>query len=147
MEKSGRVFMLDDDMIVLNLYHDLLESQGYDVFTTNNAYKFLLYAKEIIPDVLVLDINMPEVTGWEIVRRISKENKLKDIPVIVFTVETDKALADVKGVTHLLNKPVDNEYLFEIIDTYCMGNKNHDILLIHQYNPEESCVKAVADEK
>lgn len=52
MSKAGKVFMLDDDRIFLELYRNLLSDRGFDVFTTNNAYKFLLYGRELVPDVM-----------------------------------------------------------------------------------------------
>lgn len=63
MSKAGKVFMLDDDRIFLELYRNLLSDRGFDVFTTNNAYKFLLYGRELVPDVMFLDINMPRMNG------------------------------------------------------------------------------------
>lgn len=147
MEKSGRVFMLDDDVIILNLYHDLLEAKGYDIFTTNNAYKFLLYAKEMLPDIFILDLNMPEVTGWEVLEMISKDEKLRQVPVLLFTVHSDKELANMKGVAHFLHKPVAVEKLTEVIGAYCSGGKNPDILLINDYNEDGTAIKEAIEEK
>ena len=76
MDKLGKVFMLDDDFILLDMYRSLLESHGFDVFTTDNAYKFILYAREIHPDIFILDINMPVMNGWEVVLRLKRENDL-----------------------------------------------------------------------
>ena len=72
MDKLGKVFMLDDDFILLDMYRSLLESHGFDVFTTDNAYKFILYAREIHPDIFILDINMPVMNGWEVVLRLKR---------------------------------------------------------------------------
>lgn len=147
MDKAGKVFMLDDDVIILNLYHDLLEAKGYDVFTTDNAYKFLLYAKEMLPDIFILDLNMPKVTGWEVLDMISKDKKLKQVPVLLFTVNSDKELANMKGVAHFLHKPVAVERLMDVIGAYCEGGKSSDILLINDYNQEGSAVKEAIEEK
>ena len=98
-KNAGRVFMLDDDLFFLDLYRNLLEARGYKVFTATNAYKFLLYAKEIHPDVVVLDINMPDVSGWEVLQLLDDETKIRE-PVIMTTMEADKGLAVAKGVAH-----------------------------------------------
>ena len=63
MSGAGKIFMLDDDQIFLELYQHFLESKGYQVFTTDNAYKYLMYGRELQPDVLFLDINMPMLNG------------------------------------------------------------------------------------
>lgn len=138
---KNRVFMLDDDTIILSLYRDLLESRGYEVFTTTNAYKFLLYAKELTPDVFILDVNMPELGGWEVVNLLNKDEKFQNIPVIMLTVVSEYGLSVAKGVAHYLNKPTDSEKILDIVETYCRGNKEHDLLLVDDYEPLFSPVK------
>lgn len=140
MDKLGKVFMLDDDIFFLNLYHDLLEKRGFDIFTTTNAYQFLMYAKEINPDIFVLDINMPEVSGWEVLHMLDSNLK-NGAPVVMTTVSSDKQLAVAKGVAHYLYKPVEMESLLEIIEAYCLGDKKHDVLLIDDYNPFSAVIK------
>lgn len=130
----GKVFILDDDLFFLDLYRELLESRGYGVFTASNAYKFLLYAKEIHPDVVVLDINMPDVSGWEVLQLLDDGTK-NSAPVLMTTVEADKELAVAKGVAHYLPKPLNAEYFMDIVETYCIGHKMHDVLLLEDYDP------------
>lgn len=134
MAKLGKVFMLDDDIFFLNLYHDMLDKRGYEVFSTTNAYKFLLYSKEIHPDIFILDVNMPDVSGWEVLHLLDEESK-KRSPVLMTTVSADKELAVAKGVAHYLQKPFDLDHFLEIVEVYCQGEKQHDILLIRDYDP------------
>lgn len=144
-KNAGRVFMLDDDLFFLELYRNLLEARGYEVFTETNAYKFLLYAREVHPDIIVLDINMPDVSGWEVLQLLDEEAKAL-APVIMTTVEADKGLAVAKGVAHYLPKPLDMERFLEIVETYCAGQKKHDILLLEDYNPFDVSVRDVLNE-
>ncbi len=146
-KKLGRVFMLDDDLIVLNLYREMLEKTGYEVFATANAYQFLLYAKELMPDLFILDINMPEITGWEVMSRLAAEERTSEIPVIVMSVLADKALAVQKGAAHYLNKPVKLEDLLEILEAYCIGNKKHDILLLEDFEPMKKPIRQRMEER
>lgn len=144
MDKHGKIFMLDDDVFFLDLYKDLLEARGYEVFTTTNAYKFLLYTKEIHPDVIVLDINMPDVSGWEVLPLLDEESKNK-APILMTTVAADKSLAVAKGVAHYLRKPLDMDGFIEIVETYCAGQKNHDVLLLEDYNPYDTAVRGAIE--
>lgn len=144
-KNAGRVFMLDDDLFFLDLYRNLLEARGYKVFTATNAYKFLLYAKEIHSDVVVLDINMPDVSGWEVLQLLDEETRVR-APVIMTTVEADKGLAVAKGVAHYLPKPLDMENFMEIVETYCAGQKAHDILLLEDYNPFDLSIRDAINE-
>lgn len=134
MDSLGKIFMLDDDGIILDLYKELLEAKGYEVFATTNAYKLLLYAKEISPDIFILDVNMPGVSGWEVLQRINQDNFLQEIPVLMLSVSRDIDLAIAKGAAHFLNKPVELERLNEIIESYCIGNKHHDLLLLEDFD-------------
>lgn len=142
MDKLGKVFMLDDDFILLDMYRSLLESHGFDVFTTDNAYKFILYAREIHPDIFILDINMPVMNGWEVVIRLKREERLRHIPVVMLTVRHDKRLAQAYGIANYLNKPLDAPGLLDVVESYCVGSKNHDILLLGDYEPEANILRA-----
>lgn len=133
MSKLGKVFMLDDDGIILDLYKEFFEAKGYDVFVTTNAYKFLLYAKEINPDVFILDVNMPTMNGWEVLQRLHQDNLLRDIPVIMLSISRDVDWALAQGAAHFLAKPLNIEELDDIIEAYCLGNKHHDILLLENF--------------
>lgn len=141
MDKLGKVFMLDDDFILLDMYRSLLESHGFDVFTTDNAYKFILYAREIHPDIFILDINMPVMNGWEVVLRLKREARLKHIPVVMLTVRHDKRLAHAYGIANYLNKPLDAPGLLDVVESYCVGSKNHDILLLGDFWPESNILR------
>lgn len=135
MGKLGRVFMLDDDKFLLDMYKELLEKWGYDVFTTTNAYQFVLYAKEMSPDLLILDINMPETNGWEVLEMIKKDNKINNIPVVMLTILNEKELAGAENVSHYLKKPLDEKKLKDIAEVYMGGKKKYDVLLFDEFNP------------
>lgn len=134
MDSLGKIFMLDDDGIILDLYKELFEAKGYEVFATTNAYKLLLYAKEISPDIFILDVNMPGVSGWEVLQKINQDDLLREIPVLMLSVSRDIDLAIAKGAAHFLNKPVELKRLNEIIESYCIGSKHHDLLLLEDFD-------------
>lgn len=135
MSGAGKIFMLDDDQIFLELYQHFLESKGYQVFTTDNAYKYLMYGRELQPDVLFLDINMPLLNGWEVLQQISEDKILSEIPAVMLSVNQDEDLASLKGVAHFLYKPLAVEPMLEIVESYVSGGKNHEILLLEDYQP------------
>ncbi len=134
MSSSGRIFMLDDDGIILDLYKELFEAKGYEFFATTNAYKLLLYAKEVKPDIFILDVNMPGMSGWEVLQKLRSDEDLKKIPVLMLSVSRDIDLAVAKGAAHFLNKPLDMDKLSDIVEAYCVGGKQHDILLLEDFD-------------
>lgn len=133
MNSSGKIFMLDDDGIILDLYQELFEAKGYEVFATTNAYKLLMYSKEITPDIFLLDVNMPGMSGWEVLQIINKDERLREIPVVMLSVSRDIDLAIAKGAAHFLNKPLEIDKLMEIVESYCQGNKAMDVLLVEDF--------------
>lgn len=135
MSETGTIFMLDDDRIFLELYQHFLESKGYGVFTTDNAYQYIMYGRELNPDIMFLDINMPMLNGWEVLRQISQDEILSEIPAVMLSVNQDEDLAALKGVAHFLYKPLAVEPLLEIVESYVRGGKNHEILLVEDYQP------------
>ena len=141
MDKFGKVFMLDDDKLMLEMYKTLLESRGFEVFTTDNAYKFILYAKEIRPDIFIVDINMPEMSGWEVVLKLKQDEQLRHIPVVILTVRHDAELAATYGVANFLNKPLEVEKLLDVAEAYCLGAKKHDILLLGKFDHQDEIIK------
>lgn len=147
MEKSGKVFVLDDDLLSLDTFRELFNARGYDVFATDNSYKFLLYAREVKPDVFVLDINMPRTSGWELLQRLKREGLLQNIPVVVLMVNYEVDPAVSAGAAHFLHKPLDLEKLFDIIGSYCSGCHNHDVLLLKDYVPEISYLEKTIEDK
>lgn len=149
MKKSGKVFMLEDDLSSLDIFRELFNARGYDVFATDNSYKFLLYAREIRPDIFILDVNMPQTGGWEILRLLKREGVLQDIPVVMFTLTNYAVDPDIaEGAAHFLRKPLDLEKLFDIVGSYCLGGRRHDVLLLEDYVPEISYLeKSIYDKK
>lgn len=115
METAKKVFLLDDDKIFLKFYQSLLVAKGYDVFATDNAYKFLLYAKEVHPDVIMMDYNMPKMDGIEVIDNIKKINSLRLVPIIMASTMENKNIAEEKGIK-FLSKPIDVNELFDVIE-------------------------------
>lgn len=88
---------------------------------------------------------MPDVSGWEVLQLLDEETRVR-APVIMTTVEADKGLAVAKGVAHYLPKPLDMENFMEIVETYCAGQKAHDILLLEDYNPFDLSIRDAINE-
>ncbi len=105
------VMMVDDDCITLEVLRTYLEEAGYSSFvTTSDPRQAMQLFAENRPDLLLLDLNMPEVTGFEILSQIRAHQELRYVPVIILTAETDstaKLKALDLGATDLLTKPVD----------------------------------------
>jgi len=77
-----KILIVDDDVKMLRLVSDLLSHEGFDVITASNGNDGIKLAAERIPDLIILDVMMPEKDGGQIGRELSENNKTKNIPIV-----------------------------------------------------------------
>ena len=79
------VLIVEDNELNMKLFHDLLEAQGYGTLQTKDGMEALKLAREHKPDLILMDIQLPEVSGLEVTKWIKEDPELKNIPVIAVT--------------------------------------------------------------
>jgi len=107
-QRLGRVLLVEDEGDVAELIRYNLSKEGYDVVLTSNGNDALRLAREHRPDVLLLDIMVPQLNGWEVCRRLKADVDTKNIPVIMVTgrvEEGDKVLGFEMGADDYVTKP------------------------------------------
>ena len=82
LARDYRFIFIDFKMLMLSF---LLRSHNYEIFEAYNGHEGLAKAKELKPDVILLDIQMPDMNGFEVCTNLKQENEMKKIPVILFT--------------------------------------------------------------
>jgi two-component system, cell cycle response regulator DivK len=80
-----RVLIVEDNDLNMKLFHDLLEAHGYDILTTKDGMEALRIAREHRPDLILMDIQLPEVSGLEVTKWIKEDDDLRSIPIIAVT--------------------------------------------------------------
>ena len=85
-----KILVIDDDSAVTDLLSLLLRSQGFEVSATTNSTEGLSMIRENAPDVVVLDLMMPEMDGLEFIRHVRGDSRLSETPVIMITSADDK---------------------------------------------------------
>ncbi|PIS38812.1 MAG: response regulator [Candidatus Nealsonbacteria bacterium CG08_land_8_20_14_0_20_43_11] len=91
-----KILIIEDETIMLNLLRRKLLGDGYEVYSAGDGEEGLEKMKEVKPDLVLLDIVMPKLSGIEVLERLQTEKEIKDIPIIVISnsgqpVEIDKA--------------------------------------------------------
>jgi two-component system chemotaxis response regulator CheY len=111
---AKKILVVDDSEIVRNLHSFIFKSMGYEVVDATNGYEALekLYQDEF--DLIATDVNMPKMDGIMLVKEIRKEEKYKDIPIIIISTESeanDKQIGFNAGANVYIVKPVKEEAL------------------------------------
>ena len=113
-ERGPRVLIVDDDDRLREFVRVNLEGEGYSVAEAANAEDGLDALEEHAPDLVLLDLMMPGMDGWEMLRRIQERYGVGAIPVIVFSGKVEEARgAEVKGAHGFIGKPFDPQQLIE----------------------------------
>ena len=110
------VLIVDDDPGVRGFVRASLELEGYTVREAGNAEEGLAALEEEPPDLILLDVMMPQVDGWEMLRRVQERHGVGAIPVVMFSGKIDeRAAADAhaRGAQDFLGKPFDPSQLIE----------------------------------
>ena len=79
------VMVVEDNDLNMKLFHDLLEAHGYNILQTKDGMEALKLAREHRPDLILMDIQLPEVSGLEVTKWIKEDDSLKSIPVVAVT--------------------------------------------------------------
>lgn len=114
----ARVLVIDDDQDIGWLVRRMVEARGHDVVVREDGLRGLAAAQRQRPDVIVLDLMMPVMDGWEFRREQLRRAALARIPVIVVSAAGRERLRQIDANAYL-SKPVDLEELRARIEEYC----------------------------
>jgi excisionase family DNA binding protein len=109
------VLIVDDDERVREYVRVNLEMEGYTVREAGSAEQGLAALEEVSPDLVLLDVMMPEVDGWEMLRRVHDRHGVGAIPVVMFSAKVDEGAeeATARGAQGFLGKPFDPQQLID----------------------------------
>ena len=82
---AKRVLIVEDNELNMKLFHDLLEAHGYQTVGTRNGIEALDLARKHRPDLILMDIQLPEISGLEVTKWLKEDDDLRAIPVIAVT--------------------------------------------------------------
>ncbi|CAD7797760.1 Response regulator MprA [Chryseobacterium aquaeductus] len=109
---NKKIMVCDDDQGILDVLQMLLESEGYDVITEINSTNLIKEIKSQIPDLLLLDLWMPVLSGDQVLKTIRATEEFENLPVIVLSASVDGSIiADDAGATDFVPKPFDMDDL------------------------------------
>jgi chemosensory pili system protein ChpA (sensor histidine kinase/response regulator) len=121
------VMVVDDSLTVRKITGRLLSREGYQVLTAKDGVDGLEQLLEMVPDVLLVDIEMPRMDGFDFTRNVRADARLKGIPIIMITSRTadkHRNYAMEIGVNHYLGKPYQEEELLALVADYVKQQRN-----------------------
>ncbi|MDX1294622.1 MAG: response regulator [Sulfurimonadaceae bacterium] len=125
MAKMTKVLLLDDDENARVLQSTILESDGYEVITAVNGKEGLERLEEVVPDIIISDILMPEMDGFEFGMQVKRDDRFKEIPFVFYsaqyTDEQDQALVEQIGADRFIIKPIEMGDFLAIIKEVLEG--------------------------
>lgn len=117
-----KILIVDDEQDIVESLKFVLEvDEDYMCYCAYNGEDGLRLAKEIMPDLIILDVMMPKINGYKISRLLKFDNKYKDIPILMITArsqEGDKLIGEETGVNEYITKPFELSDVVEKVNEY-----------------------------
>ena len=116
-----KIMVVEDNELNMKLFCDLLEAHDYETVRTRDGHSVLALAREHAPDLILMDIQLPEVSGLEVTRWLKQDEKLKSIPVIAvtaFAMKGDEERIRDGGCEAYIAKPISVQRFIETIRTF-----------------------------
>lgn len=116
-----RILIVEDNALNLKLLHDVLEAHGYRTMVTGEGAAALNLAREQRPDLILLDLQLPDVSGYEVVRRLKCDDRTRAIPVLAVTAfamigDEERALAS--GCDGYVAKPIRLREFLDVVQRF-----------------------------
>lgn len=122
---SKKVLVVEDNELNMKLFRDLLEAHGYQTVQTRNGNEVLDLARREKPDLILMDIQLPEVSGLDVTRWLKADAELKIIPVIAvtaFAMKGDEQKIREGGCEDYISKPISVTGFIETIQKYLLSD-------------------------
>jgi len=117
-KKHTKVLVVDDDLVQIKLVETILSDEGYDVLSSTEADEGLQLAMTESPDIILLDVMMPIINGYNFCKLLKQEEKQKDIAIVMVTARDE--IEDIKiglkmGANAYLTKPINTKELLRTL--------------------------------
>lgn len=127
---SKTILIVEDNELNMKLFHDLLDAHGYTTIQTRNGVDALELAREHKPDLILMDIQLPEVSGLEVTRWIKDDDELCEIPIVAvtaFAMKGDEERIRDGGCEGYISKPISVVHFLKTIGQLINADQDEDI--------------------
>jgi DNA-binding response OmpR family regulator len=131
---SGDILVIDDDLAALDLSRRVLSREGYRVRTSSSGSEGLAMARQHRPDLVVLDVMMPGLDGWQVLHSLRGDAVLGSVPVLMLSMLNEHELGLLLGASGYLVKPVASAELTAVVRDLLPATAVGNMLLIEEGN-------------
>ena len=140
---AANILIVDDDDSIRSLLKQELGDAGYHIHQASNGKEALEKVRALRPDLIILDIMMPEMNGFDVAAILKNDPQTMDIPIIVLSVVQDKARGFRVGVDRYLTKPIDTGLLFNEVGSLLeQGKSKRKVMIVDE---DTGAVKTLTD--
>jgi signal transduction histidine kinase/DNA-binding response OmpR family regulator/CHASE3 domain sensor protein len=133
---GGRTaLIIDDDAAARDLLQRLLEKEDFQAVTAASAQEGIQLAQELKPDVITLDVIMPDMDGWAVLSALKASPKTASIPVVMVSIVDNTNLGFALGASDYIMKPVDRDRLSEVLSRYSVNPATAPLALVVDDDP------------
>lgn len=116
-----RILIVEDNELNLKLFRDLLTANGFETIETKDGVEAVNLTRNLRPDLILMDIQLPEISGLDITQRIKADDDIKDIPVIAvtaFAMKDDEEKIMNAGCQAYISKPISIQHFMETVKSF-----------------------------
>jgi len=122
---AKKILIVEDDRAICDLLSHVLEMKGFEVLVANTGNDALKIIKKTTPDIAILDINLPDITGWDVLKSMRHNPKCSKVPVLMCTnkntmIDIEQAMS--LGAKGYITKPFDIDKIIDKIIAAIEGN-------------------------
>lgn len=129
-DRQKNILVVDDEPHIRELLRQELEAEGYLIRTAQDGIEALRLVKELSPDLILLDVMMPNISGFDLAAVLKNNPATMNIPTIILSIIQDKERSDRLGVDRYLSKPINTELLLSDIKTLLTQEVSHKKVLV-----------------
>lgn len=121
------ILIVEDNELNMKLFNDLLEAHGYSILQSRNGMEAFELVKQHKPDLVLMDIQLPEVSGLEVIKWLKDDEELRKIPVIAvtaFAMKGDEDRIREAGCEAYLSKPISVANFLDVVNQHLPASKN-----------------------
>ena len=121
VENAKTVLVVEDNDLNMKLFHDLLEAHGYNIIQTRDGMDALRLARQHRPDLILMDIQLPEVSGLEVTKWLKEDETLRSIPIVAvtaFAMKGDEEKIREGGCEAYIAKPISVSHFIQTVQRF-----------------------------